>query len=127
MSKTPARKKPRITLQVEVEDKATIVAAVARWKWTTEADILRTALRVGLRALAQDPAPLGTPPVPMEDMSDSPSAAMTTGTFERAISAAPAPPAKPAPKEDTPPATRAALIEFAMGPEPKAPKGRKRS
>lgn len=123
MSKTPARKKPRITLQVEVEDKATIVAAVARWKWTTEADILRTALRVGLRALAQDPAPLGTPPVPMEDMSDTPpsAGAMTTGTFEKALAATP-PPAK----EDTPPATRAALIEFAMGPEPKAPKGRKR-
>lgn len=38
---------------------------------------------------------------------------MTTTTFERALSSVP-------PKaDDTPPAARAALIEFAMGPEPK--------
>lgn len=118
MSKaTPDRKKPRITVQVEHADKATIAAAVARWTWVNEADILRTALRVGLRALAQDPGPLGTPPVPAEDVTPSRTVGgMTTGTFERAVAASP--------KEDTPPSARAALVDFAMDGPPKGKKKR---
>lgn len=63
-----ARKKPVKTLQVEPADEAAIKAAAARFEgFAQESQILRVAIRIGLRALAKDYSPLGEPPIGWQD------------------------------------------------------------
>lgn len=62
--KIPTRMVTR-SLKLGGEDLESLKEAADRWYWTSEADILRTAIRVGLKSLAVDPSPLGEPPVPV--------------------------------------------------------------
>lgn len=63
---TRIRKKPRLSVQVEPEDKAAITAVAKKAPWASPSDVVRTALRVGLAVLAKDQSPLGTPPAQVE-------------------------------------------------------------
>lgn len=51
------------TLKVDEADEAMIKAASRLWAWRQESEILRVAIRVGLKSLRHDPSPLGQGPL----------------------------------------------------------------
>jgi hypothetical protein len=70
-SANTSRKDITKSIKVEAADEATIKAAVAKWPWKSEADLIRTALRVGFLSLTKDPTPLGQPPVSPESFGSA--------------------------------------------------------
>lgn len=58
---TSRTRKPRLSLQVEDEDREAISALLAHFPGATESYVVRAAMRVGLAAIAKDKALVTTP------------------------------------------------------------------
>jgi hypothetical protein len=66
MPRKPAsetRKDITLSVKIDAADGAMIKAATETWWWRSEADLIRTALRIGFLSLQRDATPLGPPPV----------------------------------------------------------------
>lgn len=91
------------TVKFTQDDLDMIEAATAYFDWVQESDLLRTAIRVGLESLKEDPSPLGKRP-------------LSPDVFKRAASNDPTPP-----MGDFPPGTKKGSAKKDTRPAAKRP------